>query len=144
MSDEEVLPAAPRLLRYRLVESLVPLAEDATNQIAYATERHVSLLDVAMDFAEWTIGFEWAPHQAGLIPDVLSVELHSLADELRGLAPDGPLSSDDAVRESAEWLQVRERAQRILNEFRHLGVPIPSIDQELLGDVSTVPESERG
>ena len=137
-------PSSPRLLRYRLVESIVPLAADADAFARYAHERQNDTIDeLVADFADWTHGLV-----AGLLEeDYLTTHLAGLLDQLAAAALSAVRIGDtrecDEAVHDPEWEDVRRLARQALEEFRALGVTIPDLGTHLLRDIESVPTSER-
>jgi len=132
-----------RLMRYRLVESIVPLAAFAEELVEYAHANTSAIDEPVRDFVDWT--YESVPGMvaAALLPGDLPTHLGVLHDQAIAAidsAPDEPCESAVLHR---GWSEMRTTANAVLDRFRDLGIPIPSIESGLLGDISTVPPSQR-
>jgi hypothetical protein len=134
---------APRLMRYRLVETIVPLAASADKLVDYVHADGSDIDQAVTDFVDWT--FEWVPGltKAGVLPDDLASELRLLRDQALAAAHAAPDEECATAVLRPEWSTLRTTANAILDRFRTLGVPVPSIADGLLGDLTTVPPSER-
>ena len=98
------------------------------------------------DFVDWGIGgLLPSAVRDGLIPVDLEVLLRGMGNRLTSV--DDPLypylECDEAITYPV-WGEVRTLARRALEIFRTLGLAVPSIDQGLLGDISTVPHEAFG
>ena len=138
-------PSSPRLLRYRLVESIVPLAADGDEfaQHAHALHPRDTIDELVASFVDWTHGFV-----PGLLEDnYLTTSLAGLLDQLAAAALSalrvGDTRECDEAVHDPEWAEVRRLARNALDEFRALGVPIPGLGIHLLRGVESVPGSER-
>jgi hypothetical protein len=65
-----------RLMRYRLVESIVPLSFAAEQLVAYSHAQDADLNDIVADFVDWTYDSVPGMVAEGLVPP-------ELADEIR-------------------------------------------------------------
>jgi hypothetical protein len=135
--------ATPRLMRYRLVETIVPLAASADQLVGYVHAAGSDLDVAVLDFVDWTYG--WVPGliKAGVLPDDLAPELRLLCDQALAAARSAPEEECAIAVLRPEWSTLRATANVVLDRFRTLGVPVPSIASGLLGDLTTVPPSER-
>jgi hypothetical protein len=139
MSEE----TTPRLMRYRLVETIVPLAASTEQLVDYVHADGSSIDDAVMDFVDWT--YESVPGliTAGVLPDDLAPALRLLHDQALAAARSAPGEECATAVLRPEWSTLRTTASAVLDRFRALGVPVPSIASGLLGDLTTVPVSER-
>jgi hypothetical protein len=137
--------SSPRLLRYRLVESIVPLAAggDEFARHAHASHPRDTIDELVANFVDWMHGFV-----PGLLDDdYLTTSLAGLRDQLAAAALSalrvGDTRECDEAVHDPEWSEVRRLARQALEEFRALGVTIPDLGTHLLRGVETVPASER-
>jgi hypothetical protein len=139
MSEE----TTSRLMRYRLVETIVPLAASADELVDYVHADGSNIDEAVLDFADWT--YESVPGliKAGLLPDDLASALRLLRDQALAAAQSAPEEECATAVLRPEWSAVRTSANGVLDRFRALGVPVPSISSGLLGDLTSVPASER-
>lgn len=139
MSEE----TTPRLMRYRLVETIVPLAASADQLVDYMHADGSDIDEAVSDFVDWT--YESLPGliKAGLLSDDLPSALRLLRDQALAAAHSAPEEECATAVLRPEWSTLRATANAILDRFRALGVPVPSISSGLLGDLTTVPSSER-
>jgi hypothetical protein len=139
MSDE----TTPRLMRYRLVETIVPLAASADQLVGYVHADGSDVDDAVSDFVDWT--YELVPGliEAGVLPDDLAPALRLLRDQAVAAARSAPEEECATTVLRPEWSTLRTTANAILDRFCALGVPVPSIASGLLGDLTTVPPSQR-
>jgi hypothetical protein len=79
----------------------------------------------------------------GLVPPELADEIRVLFDQSIAALRSAPTESCETAVLYPEWAVARTTASTVLERFRELGVPIPPAGVPLLGDVSTVPASER-
>jgi hypothetical protein len=139
MSEE----GTPRLMRYRLVETVVPLAASADQLVDYVHASGSEIDAAVSDFVDWTFESVAGLIKAGLLPGDLAAALRLLRDQALAAARAAPDEECAAAVLRPEWSTLRATANAVLDGFRALGVPIPSIASELLGDLTTVPLSER-
>jgi hypothetical protein len=139
MSEE----TTPRLMRYRLVETIVPLAASAEQLVDYVHAGGSDIDEAVLDFVNWA--YEFAPGliKAGVLPDDLASALRLLRDQALAAAQSAPEEECETAVRRPEWSTLRTTANTVLDRFRALGVPVPSIASGLLGDLTTVPPSER-
>jgi hypothetical protein len=139
MSEE----TTPRLMRYRLVETIVPLAASAEELVDYVHADGSDIDEAVSDFVDWT--YESVPGliKAGLLPDELTSALRLLRDQALAAAQSAPEEERARAVLRREWSTLRTTANAVLDRFRALGVSVPSIASGLLGDLKTVPPSER-
>ena len=130
-------------MRYRLVESIVPLAASAEELVGYAHADKCAIDEPVRAFVDWTYQSVPGMVAAALLPGDLPTLLRVLHDQ-------AVAAIDSAVDEPCEsavlhpdWSEVRTTANAVLDRFRDLDIPIPSIESGLLGDISTVPPSQR-
>jgi hypothetical protein len=138
-------PSSSRLLRYRLVESIVPLAADGDEfaRHAHASHPRDTIDELVANFVEWTHCLV-----PGLLDDnYLTPSLAGLLDKLAAAALSalrvGDTRECDEAVHDLEWVEVRRLARQALEEFRALGVTIPDLGTHLLRGVGFVPASER-
>jgi hypothetical protein len=132
-----------RLMRYRLVESIVPLSFEADELVAYSHARNGDLNETVADFVDWT--YESLPGMVaeGLVRRELADKLRVLFDQSLAALRSAPTEPCETAVLYPEWSAVRATACSVLERFRELGVPIPRPGAPLLGDLSTVPATER-
>jgi hypothetical protein len=140
----KVMPerTTPRLMRYGLVETIVPLAASADALVDYVHADRSDIDDAVSDFVDWT--YESAPGliKAGVLPDDLAPALRLLRNQALAAARSAPEEECETAVLRPEWSALRTTANAILDRFRALGVPVPSIKSGLLRDLTTVPRSE--
>lgn len=139
MSEE----TTPRLMRYRLVETIVPLAASADQLVDYVHADGFDIDEAVSDFVDWT--YESVPGliKAGVLPDDLGFALRLLCHQALSAVHSAPDEECATAVQRPEWSTLRTTANAVLDRFRALGVPVPSIACGLLGDLTTVPPSER-
>jgi hypothetical protein len=76
MSEE----TAPRLMRYRIVETIVSLAASADQLVDYVHADGSDIDEAVLDFVDWTYQFVPGLITAGLLPDELASALRLLRD----------------------------------------------------------------
>jgi hypothetical protein len=134
------------LLRYRLVETLVPLAVAAAEQIAYFDRTRSDTDDLVNDFAGWAI--YWTPRleREGLIAPALGVALRDIEGRLKAMTNrrDTSLWTDEALTNGSDWREIRELAGAALDAFRAMGVPVPAITDPLLKPLDAAPDPIAG
>ena len=134
--------ADSKLLRYRLVEALVPLAAGPEEQIAYLDRTRSDTDDLVNDFADWAI--YWTPRleAEGLVPGRLVAVLHAIAGRLTDMTerPDTSLWTDEALRTLDDWREIRALSAAALESFRGMGIRVPLITDELLKPLDSAPE----
>lgn len=135
--------SSPRLLRYRLVESIVPLAAPAEQLVAYAHADDFDIDEPVKTFVDWTYDFIPRLAEQGMLPGNLAERLQLLFDQAIAAVQSAPYEACETAVLRPEWAVLRDTARSILERFRAAGVPIPDIGSGLLGDISTVPLSER-
>jgi hypothetical protein len=81
--------------------------------------------------------------KAGLMSDEFPSALRLLRDQASAAAHSAPKEECATAVLRPEWSTSRTAANGILDRFRALGVPVPSIESGLLRDLTTVPPSER-
>jgi hypothetical protein len=81
--------------------------------------------------------------RAGVVPDGLAPARRLLHEQALAAARSAPEEECATAVLRPEWSTLRTTAGAVLDRFRALAVPIPSIASGLLGDLSTVPPSER-
>ncbi len=133
----------PRLMRYRLVETIVPLAASADQLVDYVHANGSDIDEAVLDFVDWTYDSVPGLIEAGVVPDDLAPALGLLCDQALAAARSAPAEECATAVLRPEWSTLRVTANAILDRFRSLGVPVPSITSGLLGDLTTVPPSER-
>ena len=132
----------PRLLRWRLIERLVELAAPPHEQLAYISGAEYmgqAIWDLAADFWEWT-EFLPAMVDAGILPLDLAEDVEDVVAGVRAIrdADDEAwteqgsnwLHSSEALASDPMWQRVRRSAQKALDEFAELGLPIPSLSDQ--------------
>jgi hypothetical protein len=132
-----------RLMRYRLVESIVALSFEADELVAYSHARNVDLNETVAVFVDWTYDYLPGMVAEGLVPPELADKLRVLSDQSLAALRSAPTEPCETAVLYHEWSVVRATASSVLERFRELGVPIPPPGATLLGDMSTVPASER-
>lgn len=130
-------------MRYRLVETIVPLAASADQLVDYVHANGSDIDGAVMDFVDWTYDSVPGLIEAGVVPDDLAPALRLLCDQALAAARSAPAEECATAVLRPEWSTLRVTANAILDRFRTLGVPVPSITSGLLGDLTTVPPSER-
>jgi hypothetical protein len=142
---EAVNEVGPRVLRYRLVESIVPLAADGARLVQFAHSRDNSPVDdLVTDFLDWTYGFVPQLVSEGVLPPDFEPLMDGLAKAAVAALGAGPREEECEVAVfRTEWVELRALATDALRRFGELGVPVPELGPGLLGGVSTVPTSER-
>ena len=132
-----------RLMRYRLVESIVPLSFTAEQLVAYSHAQGGDVNFTVNDFVDWAYGSLPGMVEEGLVPPDLESEIHILFDQSIAALRSAPTVPCETAALYPEWAAVRTTATSVLERFRELGVPMPPPGTQLLGHVSTVPGSER-
>jgi hypothetical protein len=77
MSEE----TTPRLMRYRLVETIVPLAASADQLVDYVHAKGADVNEAVSDFVDWTYDSVPGVIKAGVLPDDLAPVLRVLRDQ---------------------------------------------------------------
>jgi hypothetical protein len=130
-------------MRYRLLETIVPLAAPADQLVDYVHADGSDIDEAISDFVDWTYQSTPGLINAGALPDDLAPALRLLRDQALAAAQSAPEEECATAVFRPEWSTLRTTANAVLNPFRALGVPIPSMASGLLGDLTTVPRSER-
>jgi hypothetical protein len=132
----------PRLLRWRLIERLAELAAPADDQLAYisgAEYMGTAIWELAAGFWEWT---EFLPSMvnAGVVPVHLAEDVENVvagvrairdADDVRWTEQGSNwLHTPEALARDPMWQKVRRSAQKALDGFGDLGLPIPSLSDQ--------------
>jgi hypothetical protein len=139
MSEE----TTPRLMRYRLVETIFPLAASADELVGYVHEDRSDIDEAVSDFIDWTYPLVPGLIKAGVLPADLAPALRLLRDQALAAAHSAPEEECATAVLRPEWSTLRTTASAVLDRFRARGVPVPSIRSGLLGHLTTVPQSER-
>jgi hypothetical protein len=129
--------ADTRLMRYRLVETLVELASPAQEQLDLLfAQGGFSIVELPMAFWDW---FRLVPRlsvHGALSAEALeavnavdaALEVVNPSDRSRRGAVD--LCTEEALRKSPEWEAVRAAARAALAAFRDLGISTPRLTDE--------------
>jgi hypothetical protein len=81
-----------RLMRYRLVESIVALSFEADELVAYSHARNVDLNETVAVFVDWTYDYLPGMVAEGLVPPELADKLRVLSDQsLAAVSADGAM-----------------------------------------------------
>jgi len=130
-------------MRYRLVETIVPLAASADQLVDYVHASGSDIDEAVMDFVDWTYQSVPGLISAGVLPADLAPALRLVRDQALAAARSAPEEECVTAVLRPEWSTLRTTASAVLDRFRALGVPVPSMASGLLGDLTTVPLSER-
>lgn len=96
------------------------------------------------DFVDWTYDFVQQMVTADLLPGDLPAQLRVLFDQAVAASKSGrPDEACETAVLHPKWSELRSTANALLERFRDLGIPVPSIDSSSLGDISTVLLSEQ-
>ncbi len=118
------------------------LAAPAEKQIAYITRSGSDNMgqrvwDLGADFWEWTSGLPTMVED-GVVPANLAMDVRRVVDGVRAIRDADDVAwterqsnwfhTPDALASDPLWEEVRVLAQKALDGFSHLGIPIPSLD----------------
>ena len=130
-------------MRYRLMESIVPLAAPGAALVSYAHASGIDIDEATLDFLDWTYGQVPRLSAEGLLPGDLPALLDRLAAQAGLALRSAPEEECEVAVLHPEWADVRITADEILARFREIGLVVPQLSVELLRELSNVPESER-
>jgi hypothetical protein len=126
-------------MRWRLIERLAELAAPADEQLRYlagAEYMGQAIWDLAANFWEWTDPGLRFMVDCGVVPSDLAEDVEDLVACVRAIrdafdaewAEHGSiwLHTPEALASDPMWQKVRHSAQKALDGFAELGLPIPS------------------
>jgi hypothetical protein len=96
-----------------------------------------------MDFVDWTYQSVPGLISAGVLPADLAPALRLVRDQALAATRSAPEEECVTAVLRPEWSTLRTTASAVLDRFRALSVPVPSMASGLLGDLTTVPLCER-
>ncbi len=130
-------------MRWRLVERLAELAAPADEQLGYiAGAEYIgqAIWDLAANFWEWTDPFLQFMVDTGVVPSDLAEDVEEVVTGVRAIrdADDVAwteqgsnwLHTPEALASDPMWETVRRSAQKALDGFAEIGLPIPSLSDE--------------
>jgi hypothetical protein len=128
MSDPDT-----RLMRYRLVETLVEVASPAEDQAALLDRGGFPVAELARSFWDWFDRVPTLRERGALSPGVVSAlaavdAAFRVIDEASSGGPGSPyLWTNESLRGDPEWDEVRRAARVALQAFNDLGIPTPRL-----------------
>lgn len=121
----------------------MPLAAPAGDLVRYAHADNFAIDEPVRVFVDWTCMSVPGMVAVRLLPGDLPTHLAVLHDQAVAAMDSAPYEACESAVLHAEWSEMRTTANAVLDDLRDLDIPIPSIESGLLGDISTVPPSQR-
>jgi hypothetical protein len=131
--DEIMSDPGTRLMRYRLVETLVEVASPAEDQVALLDRGGFPVAELARSFSDWFDRVGTLQDRGALSPEVVTAldsvdAAFRVIDEASSGDPGSPyLWTNESLRGDPEWEEVRRAARTALRAFSDLGIPIPKL-----------------